>query len=111
MKRWEELIRENVFGQGGYHDHLSACLAHMLYCIVFEQQYNLAYFFSKRIESARATSTANPPYACHVAAALMCTRLQVAADDWYEVEEVAGRLANRSVTCVQGDEIVQVVEA
>ncbi|GJR88944.1 hypothetical protein Tco_0212955 [Tanacetum coccineum] len=50
MKRWEELIRENVFGLGGHRDHLLACLAHMLYCIVAEEQYNLAYFFVKRIE-------------------------------------------------------------
>ncbi|GKC67857.1 hypothetical protein Tco_1100455 [Tanacetum coccineum] len=62
MKRWEELIRENVFGLGGHRDHLPASLAHMLYCIVAEEQYNLAYFFVKRIECARATSTANLPY-------------------------------------------------
>ncbi|GJV32857.1 zf-CCHC domain-containing protein [Tanacetum coccineum] len=62
MKRWEELICENVFGLGGHRDHLPASLAHMLYCIVAEEQYHLAYFFVKRIESARATSTANIPY-------------------------------------------------
>ncbi|GKC16893.1 hypothetical protein Tco_1013675 [Tanacetum coccineum] len=62
MKRWEELIRENVFGLGGHRDHLPASLAHMLYCIVAEEQYNLAYFFVERIECARATSTANLPY-------------------------------------------------
>ncbi|GKA57554.1 hypothetical protein Tco_0756742 [Tanacetum coccineum] len=62
MKRWEELIRENVFGLGGHRDHLPACLAHMLYCIVAEEQYNLAYFFAKQIESARATPTANLSY-------------------------------------------------
>ncbi|GKG30300.1 hypothetical protein Tco_0420198, partial [Tanacetum coccineum] len=39
-----------------------ACLAHMLYCVVAEEQYNLAYFFVKRIECARATPTANLPY-------------------------------------------------
>ncbi|GKC71825.1 hypothetical protein Tco_1117708 [Tanacetum coccineum] len=61
MKRWEELIRENVFGLGGHRYHLPACLAHMLYCIVTEEQYNLAYFFVKRIESAKETSTANLP--------------------------------------------------
>ncbi|GJS49910.1 hypothetical protein Tco_0600031 [Tanacetum coccineum] len=58
----EELIRENVFGLGGHQDHLPACLAHMLYCVVVEEQYNLAYFFVKRIECARATPTANLPY-------------------------------------------------
>ncbi|GKE79999.1 hypothetical protein Tco_1549999, partial [Tanacetum coccineum] len=62
MKQWEELIRENVFRLGGHRDCLSACLAHMLYCVVAEEQYNLAYFFVKRIECARATPTVNLPY-------------------------------------------------
>ncbi|GJX54767.1 hypothetical protein Tco_0283136 [Tanacetum coccineum] len=61
MKQWEELIRENVFGLGGYWDRLPTCLAHMLYCVVAEEQYNLAYFFVKRIQCARATPTANIP--------------------------------------------------
>ncbi|GJR68047.1 hypothetical protein Tco_0014112 [Tanacetum coccineum] len=43
-------------------DHLPACLAHMLYYVVAEEQYNLAYFFVKRIQCARATLTVNPPY-------------------------------------------------
>ncbi|GKC18291.1 hypothetical protein Tco_1020441 [Tanacetum coccineum] len=62
MKQWEELIRENVFGLGGHRDHLPACLAHILYCVVAEEQYNLAYFFVKRIQCARYTLTANLPY-------------------------------------------------
>ncbi|GJW20944.1 hypothetical protein Tco_0031566 [Tanacetum coccineum] len=62
MKQWEELIRENVFGLGGHRDRLPTCLAHMLYCVVAEEQYNLAYFFVKRIQCARDTPTANLPY-------------------------------------------------
>ncbi|GJR28101.1 hypothetical protein Tco_1104333 [Tanacetum coccineum] len=62
MKQWEELIRENVFGLGGHRDHLPACLAHMLYCVVAEEPYNLAYFFVKRIQCARATPTTNLSY-------------------------------------------------
>ncbi|GKC61415.1 hypothetical protein Tco_1089013 [Tanacetum coccineum] len=62
MKQWEEIIRENVFGLGGHRDRLPAYLAHMLYCVVAEEQYNLAYFFVKRIKCARATPTANLPY-------------------------------------------------
>ncbi|GJV94735.1 hypothetical protein Tco_1546312 [Tanacetum coccineum] len=62
MKRWEELIRENMIRLGGHWDHLPASLAHMLYCIVVEEQYNLAYFFVKRIKCARSTPTANLPY-------------------------------------------------
>ncbi|GJT80450.1 hypothetical protein Tco_1054792 [Tanacetum coccineum] len=46
----------------GHRDHLPACFAHMLYCVVAEEQYNLAYFFVKRIEYARANPTANLPY-------------------------------------------------
>ncbi|GJR93996.1 hypothetical protein Tco_0266170 [Tanacetum coccineum] len=62
MEQWEELIRENVFGLGGHRDRLPACLAHLLYCVVAKEQYNLAYFFVKRIQYARATPTANLPY-------------------------------------------------
>nr|GEU86263.1 hypothetical protein [Tanacetum cinerariifolium] len=51
LKRWNKLIYENVFILGGHWDHLPACLAHILYCILAEQQYNLAYFFVKRIEN------------------------------------------------------------
>nr|GEV01718.1 ribosomal protein L7Ae/L30e/S12e/Gadd45 [Tanacetum cinerariifolium] len=61
-KQWEELIRENVFKLGGHRDYLPACLAHMLYCVVAEEQYNLAYFFVKRIECAKATPTINLLY-------------------------------------------------
>ncbi|GKB02194.1 hypothetical protein Tco_0830283 [Tanacetum coccineum] len=62
MKQWKELFRENVFRLGGHRDRLPTYLAHMLYCVVAEEQYNLAYFFVKRIECARATPTANLPY-------------------------------------------------
>ncbi|GJW50663.1 hypothetical protein Tco_0092014 [Tanacetum coccineum] len=62
MKRWEELIHKNVFELGGHRDHLPDSLTHMLYYIVTEEQYNLAYFFVKQIEYARATSSANLPY-------------------------------------------------
>ncbi|GJV80280.1 hypothetical protein Tco_1516150 [Tanacetum coccineum] len=37
MKRWEELIRENVFRLGGHRDYLPASLAHMLYYIISEE--------------------------------------------------------------------------
>nr|GEX07724.1 ribosomal protein L7Ae/L30e/S12e/Gadd45 [Tanacetum cinerariifolium] len=37
-------------------------LAHILYCTLAEQQYNLANFFVKRIESERATPKAYLPY-------------------------------------------------
>ncbi|GJV15658.1 hypothetical protein Tco_1360981 [Tanacetum coccineum] len=57
-----QFIRENVFRLGGHRDHLLASLAHMLYCIVAKEQYNLAYFFVKRIEYAQATPNANLPY-------------------------------------------------
>ncbi|GJV66018.1 hypothetical protein Tco_1476846 [Tanacetum coccineum] len=45
-----------------HRDRLPACLADMLYCVIAEEQYNLAYFFVKRIQCARDTATANLPY-------------------------------------------------
>ncbi|GJU91520.1 hypothetical protein Tco_1303943 [Tanacetum coccineum] len=51
-----------MFRLGGHRDHLPACLTHMLYYVIAEEQYNLAYFFVKRIECARATPAANLPY-------------------------------------------------
>ncbi|GKC75910.1 hypothetical protein Tco_1126684 [Tanacetum coccineum] len=50
------------FRTGGHRTISQRCLAHILYCILAEQQYNLAYFFVKRIKSARATPTAHLPY-------------------------------------------------
>nr|GEZ80156.1 ribosomal protein L7Ae/L30e/S12e/Gadd45 [Tanacetum cinerariifolium] len=62
LKHWEELICDNVFSLGGHRDHLPACLSNILYCILAEQQYNLAYLFVKRIKSAKNTSKAPLPY-------------------------------------------------
>ncbi|GJU03254.1 hypothetical protein Tco_1113592 [Tanacetum coccineum] len=47
-----------------------------------------------------------PMTACHVAA-LTANYMQVAANDWYEVAEVAGWLANKGVTRVHGDKKLQ----
>ncbi|GKB17870.1 hypothetical protein Tco_0851793 [Tanacetum coccineum] len=62
MKQWEELIRVNMFGLEGHWDHLPSSLSHMLYCVVAKEQYNLAYFFVKRIECAMANPTINLSY-------------------------------------------------
>nr|GEV02791.1 ribosomal protein L7Ae/L30e/S12e/Gadd45 [Tanacetum cinerariifolium] len=67
LKRWNELIYENVFELGGHRDHLLACLSHILYCILAEQEYNLTYFFVKIIKSARATPKAHLPYGMFLA--------------------------------------------
>ncbi|GJU37169.1 hypothetical protein Tco_1185523 [Tanacetum coccineum] len=47
---------------GGPLGRLPTCLAKCLSFCWLEEQYNLAYFFVKRIECARATPTANLPY-------------------------------------------------
>nr|GEX24663.1 ribosomal protein L7Ae/L30e/S12e/Gadd45 [Tanacetum cinerariifolium] len=78
LKRWNELIYENVFGLAGHQDHLPVCLAHILYCILAEQQYNLAYFFVKRIESERATPKAHLPYVTTVG-----TRVKTVSKSYY----------------------------
>nr|GEU57592.1 pentatricopeptide repeat-containing protein [Tanacetum cinerariifolium] len=62
LKRLEELIRGNVFSLRGHRDLFPACLSHILYYILAKKQYNLAYFFIKRIKSAKATPKAHLPY-------------------------------------------------
>ncbi|GKB09526.1 hypothetical protein Tco_0837838, partial [Tanacetum coccineum] len=61
----------------GNQDHLPACLAHMMYCIVAEKQYNLAYFLAKRIEFVHATPNVNLPYG------MFLTRLYRQVMEWY----------------------------
>nr|GEZ24733.1 pentatricopeptide repeat-containing protein [Tanacetum cinerariifolium] len=86
MKQWEELIRENVFGLGGHRDRLPSCLAHMLYCVVAEEQYNLSYFFVKRIEWSKATPTVNLPYA------MFLTRLYRYVMETYPLLDIVERV-------------------
>ncbi|GJQ93755.1 hypothetical protein Tco_0004894 [Tanacetum coccineum] len=62
MKPWVEIIRENVFCQGGHKDHVSACLCHMLYCIETSTPYNLAFFILKRMEKTRFKPKELLPY-------------------------------------------------
>ncbi|GKE24016.1 hypothetical protein Tco_1435528, partial [Tanacetum coccineum] len=50
LKPLEEIIRENVFCQGGNRDHVLACLCYMLYYVVHSEKFNLAYFMAKRME-------------------------------------------------------------
>ncbi|GJW93951.1 copia protein [Tanacetum coccineum] len=62
MSSWVEIIHENVFCLRGPHDHVSACLCHMLYCIETSIKYNLAIFILKRMESIRNTPKEILPY-------------------------------------------------
>ncbi|GJY67026.1 reverse transcriptase domain-containing protein [Tanacetum coccineum] len=73
----EKHIRENVFGLGGIQDHLLACLAHMMYCIIVKKQYNLSYFVAKRIGFTRATLKVNLSYG------MLLTRLFCQVMEWY----------------------------
>nr|GEX68240.1 retrovirus-related Pol polyprotein from transposon TNT 1-94 [Tanacetum cinerariifolium] len=52
-------LKDKLYRLGGHRDRLPACLAHMLYCVVAEEQYHLVYFFVQRIKCAKATSTTN----------------------------------------------------
>ncbi|GJX27998.1 hypothetical protein Tco_0236077 [Tanacetum coccineum] len=62
MKSWVEIIRKNVFCQGGNKDHVSACLCHMLYCIETSTPYNLAFFILKRMEKTKSKPKELLPY-------------------------------------------------
>nr|GEZ01405.1 ribosomal protein L7Ae/L30e/S12e/Gadd45 [Tanacetum cinerariifolium] len=106
MKQWEELIRENVFGLGGHQDRLPACLAHILYCVVVEEQYNLTYFFVKRIECAKATPTANLPYdmfLTHLYRYVMETYPHIDNDTYDIIEQVMRPLALRQTRRPRSD--------
>nr|GEW87130.1 hypothetical protein [Tanacetum cinerariifolium] len=106
MKQWEELIRENVFRLGGHRDRLLACLAHMLYCVVAEEQYNLTYFFVKRIECAKATPTANLPYGMFLTRLyryVMETYPHIDNDTYDIVEQVMRPLALRQTRRPRSD--------
>nr|GEY53776.1 hypothetical protein [Tanacetum cinerariifolium] len=48
--------------QGGHHDHVPACLCHMLYCCETSTKYNLAFFILKRMKSIQNLPKANLPY-------------------------------------------------
>ncbi|GJV15371.1 hypothetical protein Tco_1360694 [Tanacetum coccineum] len=57
-----KIIRENVFCLGVHHDHVLACLCHMLYCIETSTKYNIAFFILKRMQSIQNTPKAILPY-------------------------------------------------
>ncbi|GJS52703.1 hypothetical protein Tco_0626065 [Tanacetum coccineum] len=61
MTQLRNSFERMCFGLGGHRD-ISPCFVHMLYCVVAEEQYNIAYFFFKRIECARANPTTNLRY-------------------------------------------------
>ncbi|GKC53253.1 hypothetical protein Tco_1075998 [Tanacetum coccineum] len=48
--------------QGVHHDHVLACLCHMLYCIETSTKYNIAFFILKRMQSIQNTPKAILPY-------------------------------------------------
>ena len=47
------ILRENVLSLVGNHEYLPTSCAHLLYCIVLHQSFNLTYFFAKRIIHAK----------------------------------------------------------
>nr|GEU42784.1 hypothetical protein [Tanacetum cinerariifolium] len=62
MKPWVDIIRENAICLGGHRDHVSACLCHMLYCIITSTPYILAFFIFKRMEKTRNKPKKLLPY-------------------------------------------------
>ncbi|GJV85774.1 hypothetical protein Tco_1525672 [Tanacetum coccineum] len=62
MKPWVDIICKNVICLGGHHDHVSACLCHMIYCIETSTPYILAFFILKRMEKARNKPKKLLPY-------------------------------------------------
>ncbi|GJU64985.1 hypothetical protein Tco_1246820 [Tanacetum coccineum] len=62
LRSWEEIIRENGISLARNYDHLNACCAHMLYFLVNEKLYNLAYYIARRIENIKRCHNKVFPY-------------------------------------------------
>ena len=56
------ILRENVWSLRGNREILPACCAHMLYCLLTQQPYNLAYFFARRIANLQGSKNKLIPY-------------------------------------------------
>ena len=56
------ILKENVISLQGVREQLPACCAHMLFCVLTHQPYNLAYFFAKRIVHLKGNKTKLIPY-------------------------------------------------
>ncbi|GKC06193.1 hypothetical protein Tco_0997803 [Tanacetum coccineum] len=63
FKKWETIISENVISLSGHKDHPNACLCYMLYCLVNEKPFNLAYYVAHRMISVTQSSEMTLPYA------------------------------------------------
>ena len=59
---WAVILRENVLSLTGNREQLPACCAHMIYCLLTQQPYNLAYFFAKRIVHLKGNKNKLIPY-------------------------------------------------
>ena len=56
------VLRENALSLVKYRECISASVAHMLYCIITRQQYNLSYLFAMRIMHLKDGSNKSMPY-------------------------------------------------
>ena len=56
------ILRENVLSLKGNREQLPMCCAHMIYCLLTQQPYNLACFFSKRIVHLMGNKNKLIPY-------------------------------------------------
>ncbi|GJR51218.1 hypothetical protein Tco_1401739 [Tanacetum coccineum] len=51
LRQWDEILRQNIQSLGNPCDHISASSCHMLFCIMNNQPFNLAYFIVNRMSS------------------------------------------------------------
>ena len=62
LQPWNEIIRQNILCFGEECVHIPASSCHMMYCIITNQAYNLAYFFINRMINVRPNSSSPMPY-------------------------------------------------
>ncbi|GJX07301.1 hypothetical protein Tco_0195233 [Tanacetum coccineum] len=64
FKKWETILSENVISFTGNKDHPNACLVYMLYCLVNQRPFNLAYYMTKRMVGVIKNDVIVLPYVC-----------------------------------------------
>lgn len=57
LLNWAIILKENTLGLEGIREQLPTCCAHLMYCLLTQQHYNLAYFFTRWITHLKGNKT------------------------------------------------------
>ncbi|GJZ93791.1 hypothetical protein Tco_0665994 [Tanacetum coccineum] len=63
FRKWETILSENAISLSANKDHKNTCLVYMLYCLVNQKHFNLAYYMANRMASVFKSDLMVFPYA------------------------------------------------